>query len=809
VRPIELTLDGFRSFHGSETLRWDDRRLVGVVGPIGSGKSSILDGIAFALYGRTPRIAREIRSLVNQRRDQGSVSLLFEVDGERWRVVRSLRRSGQSAHVLFEVGDGGETEVADRRDEVNKRIAELLGLDFEAFRRSILLAQGEFDRFLRGTAAERDDVLKGVFGLDRIDAMRERAKTERDLASGELQALDALRENLETDRRLLAEAKKALPAAQDRSRQLQKLGGAVVELGERRAAAAAGAEAAVVRLATLATLGERFPSEKVTGELLETLRTIARDRAAAEAALAAALERSGGKPALDRAGALVATYEARTVAVGDARTGAERAAATRTEAESDHAALQARAESAAEEAAAAEKAVSAARAAHGQAEGELHEARHGAMAATLRAGLERGSPCPVCRQPVVELPPESPSTELERAEEAVAEAVSRVRSAEAAAKRAASEAAEAAKSAAASGEVAAGRGERAVEAQQALDAALEALESAAAAVAAVLGDGEPRRRLEQLRREVGGAEKEIARLAERAEAIEGQRDLLVTSLAALAGALGREAPTGREPEVLEKAIQGLRAEWGRQRDEAELQRSTAEAEVKAVDERYAALLVEAGLDPDDDPAAATEEAVVAAAAIEARVGDLEARLDRLGKLEAEHAAIVARRDRFQQLVADLARTKFPAYVLTERRRALADLGGVLFETLSGSRYRFSDDGDFDVVDLAAAERRRSADSLSGGETFLASLALALALAETVAREGGRLDAFFLDEGFGSLDPEHLDLAMEGIEKMTTMAERLVVVVSHVSGLRDRLEDLIVLDKDPVTGDTVVVEGAGG
>ena len=119
-----------------------------------------------------------------------------------------------------------------------------------------------------------------------------------------------------------------------------------------------------------------------------------------------------------------------------------------------------------------------------------------------------------------------------------------------------------------------------------------------------------------------------------------------------------------------------------------------------------------------------------------------------------------------------------------------------FEELSGGAYRFTDDDRFDVLDMNAAGTERRADSLSGGETFLASLALALALAEMVARGGGRLDAFFLDEGFGSLDPEHLDRAMDGIEhgSWPNDRRRLVVLVSHVEQMREAIEDLIVLDK---------------
>jgi exonuclease SbcC len=147
-------------------------------------------------------------------------------------------------------------------------------------------------------------------------------------------------------------------------------------------------------------------------------------------------------------------------------------------------------------------------------------------------------------------------------------------------------------------------------------------------------------------------------------------------------------------------------------------------------------------------------------------------------------------------------------VLEEERAALAELGSAHLEELTGGAFRFSDDDAFRVLDLNAGGAERSADSLSGGETFLASLALALALAEMVTRGGGRLDAFFLDEGFGSLDPEHIDRAMDGIGRLVANDEgRLVVLVSHVAEMRDAIEDLIVLDKHDVTGDTIVRSGA--
>ena len=158
---------------------------------------------------------------------------------------------------------------------------------------------------------------------------------------------------------------------------------------------------------------------------------------------------------------------------------------------------------------------------------------------------------------------------------------------------------------------------------------------------------------------------------------------------------------------------------------------------------------------------------------------------------------------FETLATDLLPGRFLRFILDEERRALGALGSEHFERMTRGRYRFTEDGDFNIVDLTSAETERKAESLSGGETFLASLSLALALAEMVSRTGGRLDAFFLDEGFGSLDPEHLDLAMEGIEALVG-GNRLVAVVSHVAELRERVEDLIELTTDSITGDTVVV-----
>ncbi|MBV9862743.1 MAG: SMC family ATPase, partial [Alphaproteobacteria bacterium] len=82
---------------------------------------------------------------------------------------------------------------------------------------------------------------------------------------------------------------------------------------------------------------------------------------------------------------------------------------------------------------------------------------------------------------------------------------------------------------------------------------------------------------------------------------------------------------------------------------------------------------------------------------------------------------------------------------------------------------------------------RSADTLSGGETFLASLALALQLSEQVQKAAGatRLDSLFIDEGFGTLDPEALDAAAGAIE-ILPVGGRMVGIISHIDELSLRL-----------------------
>jgi len=273
MRPLELRLRNFRSYHGEETVfDFRNRSLVGVVGPIGSGKSSLLDGISFALYGKTPAGGSATKALIHQRTQDGGVKLRFEVEGEVWEVVRSLRRKGQSQHALYRYDDDHPDSAATDKfvteGEVNDKIKELLGLDFDAFGRSVLLAQGRFAEFLTAGPTQRDTVLKGVFGHDRLDAMRELAKAEAAERAVELATLAGQAERLEHTMSALADAEAQLAVLDTRIEHLRKLEPQLADLDERCATAVDRRDAAAAEIAELEPHGATLPDQATTAQLL-------------------------------------------------------------------------------------------------------------------------------------------------------------------------------------------------------------------------------------------------------------------------------------------------------------------------------------------------------------------------------------------------------------------------------------------------------------------------------------------------------------------------------------------------------------
>ena len=841
MRPHELTVEGFRSYRKKTTFDWRGRRLVGIVGPIGSGKSSIIDAISFALFGKTPAVERDTKSLIHQLNDQCHVELVFEVDGQVWRAQRALRSKGPGGHKLeLLTEDGADPEVAEivtGERAMNERIEGLLGMDFRAFCRSVLLAQNRFSEFLKATAGDRDKVLKGVFGYEVLDEAQRVAKSRLDRAEVELEALGDERRRIDEARGRLEEARANAALSQRRVRDLDAAAPEIERLTKEREAAAGDADACAEQLSSLLEVTASLPDpddveaaaasagaaeERVTSAraVLDAAEQVLAQRLAELGDVASRLGDRERFRSFDR---LVQQQEQESRALEVARVDldqAERASATavalvetrRGELDVAVAAVATATES--------EDGMSQdlerAREAHA-------DAQHAEMAHELRGALVAGESCPVCDQPVHSIPKRAGAPKVAAAARAVAKAETALEKA----RRAKEHASQIRASAVTAVDEAA---RRTVESGANHDQMTERLRTAEAAIATTnsqlvewLGEGDARTLLEAREAELEAAERGVeearaamdasrAMLEQTREAAVGSVHLLTSFANRLSGAwgrLGEDRDVAADPEALRDAFVVLGETVLARHADAEERQTTASARVEAAVVASAELLASLGLSPGEGFRDALTEAGVRHGAATQEVATLEAEIGRANELEGRIVEAEARRDLARRLSDDLKPARFLAFLLEEERTELAELGSQHFEQLTDGGYRFADDGSFAVRDLNAAGTIRKADSLSGGETFLASLALALALAEMVARGGGRLDSFFLDEGFGSLDPEHLDRAMDGIGRLVSENERrLVVLVSHVAEMREAIEDLIVLDKHGVTGDTVVLSGAG-
>jgi DNA repair protein SbcC/Rad50 len=184
---------------------------------------------------------------------------------------------------------------------------------------------------------------------------------------------------------------------------------------------------------------------------------------------------------------------------------------------------------------------------------------------------------------------------------------------------------------------------------------------------------------------------------------------------------------------------------------------------------------------------------------EGHVARVKENIAKRAELEAAIRDDQVRLGRFKTLADELQVNHFMAYVLEESMMRLADLASVELLRISDGRYGLvPEKSGFDVIDHHNADERRSVATLSGGETFLASLALALALAGSVrdlagASAAGRLDAIFIDEGFGALDPETLGVVLDALERLRE-GERMVGVISHVDELAQRIPQGLVVTK---------------
>ena len=178
MRPVHLSLAGLQSYREKQEVdfaKLSDAGVFGIFGPTGSGKSSILDAMTLALYGKVERAPGGTQGIINQMETSCSVTFTFELSNaartDRYRVERTYKRSGdasvtQSITRLVQVEATGPVVLADKAKEVDARIQQILGLSMQDFTRAVVLPQGKFAEFLSLKGVERRHMLERLFHLE-------------------------------------------------------------------------------------------------------------------------------------------------------------------------------------------------------------------------------------------------------------------------------------------------------------------------------------------------------------------------------------------------------------------------------------------------------------------------------------------------------------------------------------------------------------------------------------------------------------------------------------------------------------------
>lgn len=179
---------------------------------------------------------------------------------------------------------------------------------------------------------------------------------------------------------------------------------------------------------------------------------------------------------------------------------------------------------------------------------------------------------------------------------------------------------------------------------------------------------------------------------------------------------------------------------------------------------------------------------------------LDAQLEQTRGLRERMKGLDREYSTYQRLNRDLHSDAFPDFLISRVQATLAArASGIIREVTEGRYDLYFSGGEYHVLDAWHGGELRSAKTLSGGESFITSLALALALSDTLA--GSRaLGALFLDEGFGTLDAETLHSVTEVLEALSAKG-RMVGVITHVTALSERLPDRLLVTKGP-EGSTV-------
>ncbi len=842
MKPTALEIEGFKSYKERQFIDFaslGQEGLFGIFGKTGSGKSTVLDALMFALFGGE---SREIAPLINSQSNSARVTFTFEMQEGNARylyeAIREIKRNkgregATTSYCRLMRKDAMDTVLAsDRADQMNKAVKDLLKLERDEFCKTVVLPQGQFADFLKLSSKLRNDLLEKLFMLERYGTrLEERARKEKDASTAKAnlmreklaslqyasdEELASRRKKESIERASLEGLKQKLAASEPEFKALEegcrltqeweKYSARQKELAafekdmESKKTILLNAERAAKAMpfveAERAARGEAGKAALTKTELLAGAKEIEnRKNLAAERFSTVEKEKNGHENVLrSKHSAMERLYTLKRNVLENEK--------KLVEAQKECASLQSRHDEYKSRSEESEKA--------------FNDARETNFAIFTAGKLRDGQACPVCgsthhpdKAHGLLIDFKKLDEERRNLKDAYAKAQQELNAAHK-------------KEAECQGMAAQ------------MKAGLESIQNELN-----LLDAEGARKILQLDNEE--LPKLITQTKETLERILADHDAALrekqeaekafnTRSAALAEADGRAKACDA---ALERAVAGCAtalAGQGFKTAEEVLAAALPTAEMAALKkalEDYAEQKrecdfnlrsLEAKLQGKRVSIQAYEQAKAARqelnTQLETSIAALAGLQNEIGRMEKDNAALAITQSLVKSVETELATIEdlsrairgkaFVEYASGRLMQSIVHEASCQLDKLSSGRYEFyyNYSTGFFVRDNFNGGLERGASTLSGGETFLLSLTLALALAAHISRQSHPFEFFFLDEGFGTLDTELLETVMDALESLKSQ-NLTIGLITHNDEIQKRMSRKLIVEQPNVARGTVV------